>query len=100
MTSLPITPPVPMADKTIMPVPENGLNNDPLAQNFSPMIQEEVQANPVNDGIGQPTSELHLPSASPRLQMASAMMEISPNDHDWLLELCKILNQFRTVEYV
>lgn len=74
---MPMTP-VPWTDRTIVPVPD-----DPLVQNNGHMVQEESQPDPMNDG-GQPAPELSVSSASPRLQL-----ELSPNDHDWLLELCK-----------
>lgn len=78
LTFLPMTP-VPTPDRSLAPAPV-----DPLVQDPGPAIQDQAQANLINDELTQPAQELTAASVAPR-----AVLELSPNDHDWLLELCK-----------
>lgn len=71
--------PVTTPDKSLVPAPV-----DPPAQDASPAIQDQVQADLINDELIQPAQDPTAASVSSR-----AVLELSPNDHDWLLELCK-----------
>lgn len=91
-TSLPMTSALPVVDNVYVPIPEGELQHGPLAQNFGPVIQEKIHVDPVNGETNQPTSEVVLSSIPPRLQIPAGVPDLSPNDYDWLLELCKISN--------
>jgi hypothetical protein len=83
MTMTPLSP----ADKAVDPL--HNLQTSSMAQNIDPMFRDEPEHNVLGDMVPQTVQEPTVPYASARLQGVPMISEISSNDHEKLLELCK-----------
>lgn len=76
------------ADRPIEPVLQN-LQISSMGQSIAPMLRDEADQGVSGDPVPRTIEEPTIPYASARLQAVPMISEISSNDHEKLLELCK-----------
>lgn len=72
-------------DAATMFLPNNEPWNEPLRTDYGMIIQDQCPE------IGEPTLQPDNRTASSYIQQASAILDLSPDNHGWLLDLCKIV---------
>ncbi|KAF4761141.1 hypothetical protein HAV15_007087 [Penicillium sp. str.  len=77
-----------LADRPIEPVLQN-LQISSMGQSIAPMLRDEADQGVSGDPVPRTIEEPTIPYASARLQAVPMISEISSNDHEKLLELCK-----------
>lgn len=79
-------------DRPIEPVLQN-LQISSTGQSIAPMLRDEAEQGVLGDPAPRTIEEPTIPYASARLQAVPMISEISSNDHEKLLELCKSSSQ-------
>lgn len=80
--------PFSLADRPVEPSLQNS-QVSPTAQNVDPMFQNEAEQNVLGDLVARSTQNSTRSGAQSRVHNMSTISEISFNDHEKLLELCK-----------
>ncbi|KAJ5971531.1 uncharacterized protein N7479_001449 [Penicillium vulpinum] len=84
MTMTPLSP----SDRSIEPALQS-LPTSSMVQNIDPMFRDQAEQSALVDLVPRTIQEPTNPYASARLQAVPMISEISSNDHERLLELCK-----------
>lgn len=88
--SLPNTPPLSSTERVIEFRPEE-LQSDTAVNSSDPALSEFIPRDEASRVMNLDTSHILTPVASPRILTDTAVLGLSPQDHDSLLEMCMSL---------